>query len=327
MEKKELPEMECLRSQVSSLYDEVLDYRSPQCFGRMMNLVVRNSQMSVLNAYLVLFQMPNAYIVMSPYRWRNLCHRQPKKGARPIATFFPFGPVEFLYEVGDTEPIPEMENRPAYEGGSREFMPSADDMERIEHYANPFSFNGDKAVVDVLLERVARSLPFHGIALDFNVRAGSCTGGYICVESKPIDISVPNGWDRRDSRFVIHINRNADDSAQLSSICHELGHFFCRHLTFDYAKDQCRDNLTKRQCEFEAETVAAIVLERYGLKTPSAEYLHAYIDENGLLPEVNIDVISSAVSKIQATLNGEVTCKTGDLYRNDADFAAFIDSI
>ena len=73
--------------------------------------------------------------------------------------------------------------------------------------------------------------------------------------------------------------------------------------------------------------VAAIVLERYGLKTPSAEYLHAYIDENGLLPEVNIDVISSAVSKIQATLNGEVTCKTGDLYRNDADFAAFIDSI
>ena len=85
--------------------------------------------------------------------------------------------------------------------------------------------DGDKAVVDVLLERVALSLPFMASLLILMSEPALVLVAISAWNPNLLIFLFPMVWDRRDSRFVIHINRNADDSAQLSSICHELGHF------------------------------------------------------------------------------------------------------
>jgi len=77
---------------------------------------------------------------------------------------------------------------------------------------------------------------------------------------------------------LIQINKKLDIKAKYSTIVHELAHIHCGHLGRDIHEWwPDRMNLSKEQCELEAESVTYLVCKRQGLETRSAEYLSGYV--------------------------------------------------
>lgn len=91
---------------IDLLLHEVERFSSCDNFKAMLEFCARFRKLAPYNAMFLQVQMPNARFVLSANQWRNHFHRQPKANARPLITLVPFGPIEFLYEIGDTERCP-----------------------------------------------------------------------------------------------------------------------------------------------------------------------------------------------------------------------------
>jgi hypothetical protein len=91
--------------------DELLScarhYRSSQSFLALLEFVGRFRFYSPFNAMLIDTQMPGATYVAPASRWRRKFRREIKAGARPIVVLQPMGPVLFVFDVSDTEALPD----------------------------------------------------------------------------------------------------------------------------------------------------------------------------------------------------------------------------
>ena len=56
---------------------------------------------------------------------------------------------------------------------------------------------------------------------------------------------------------------------------------------------------SKRQDEFEAESVTWLVCARTGIQNPSAEYLAGYLGSNEEVPEISLDAVLKAAGYIE----------------------------
>jgi len=81
---------------------------------------------------LIHIQMPGAKFVAPPHRWLHEYGQRIKPGAHPLVILQPMGPVMFVFDVSDTEPLPNAppripscgptHSRSANEGGTRDFV-------------------------------------------------------------------------------------------------------------------------------------------------------------------------------------------------------------
>ena len=112
------------------------------------------------------------------------------------------------------------------------------------------------------------------------------------------------------SNFAMVINENLGESEKVATIFHELGHYFCGHMSLpNYIKHiPKRYNLDLSVREFEAETVSWLLCERFGIKNPSEKYLSGYLKKNDEIPEgISYDAILKSCGKIEQMLNGKYT--------------------
>jgi len=229
-------------------------------------------------------QMQGAKYVAPPDRWLRQYGRRIKTGAHPLVILQPMGPVMFVFDVSDTEPIDEKSTLPR----------------EVENPFEPSHGNVSKEL-GLTTENAKRD----GVSV-IEREAGSQSAGFICTVTKrkflkvlkksqprPLFVSIP-------LRYELVLNSKHSSAARYATITHELGHLYCGHLgTPNKNWWPGRQTLAADICEFEAESVCYLVCKRLGIDNPSDQYLSGYMKKHADTPPISLDGVMKAAGLIE----------------------------
>lgn len=305
-----------IEKEIADLFKDVLEYRDSEKFEELLHFCVKLNTLGSYNAMLVKMQCPGAKYVLSRQRWAEY-NRRLRPNARPLMILAPFGPVSFVFDISETEPMP---GRPLFE----------DDF--FEELGNPYRAKGfaDPDEYEMLLSNLKYCGVEHDLAYHFsNERIASIEVSH----SEPM-IKITK-WNREiPIRFyldyLLTINAQVPFETALVSVCHELAHVFCEHIAPPLGTREplwTVRPLSKIQQEFEAETVAWLVTRRHGIRdSKSVEYLAKYLDKDNKIPEVDVSRMMSAVDRIELLFQ-TIDIKKSWLYKYSEDFKHSVDEM
>ena len=87
---------------IDQLFQLALDTKGPSAFDEFLHFMSGFNNLSVYNSMLVRVQRPGAAAVGSRRQWAER-GRYMRPDAVPIVVLQPFGPVRFVFEIGDTD--------------------------------------------------------------------------------------------------------------------------------------------------------------------------------------------------------------------------------
>lgn len=103
-QREKLRELE-FKENIDELQFLVRSYRNSQEFKKLLDFVGRFNYLAPYNAMLVQMQKPGATFVFNGKKWKEY-GRQPRVNAQKLIILKPFGPVQCVFDYGDTEEIP-----------------------------------------------------------------------------------------------------------------------------------------------------------------------------------------------------------------------------
>lgn len=266
------------------LFKDIEGYRDTRNFKELLEFIRRFPKFAPFNAFLLHLQKPGSQYAASVSEWHQM-GRTIKPGARPLVILWPFAPVHFVYELGDTEgdkPVPE-------------------------DVLNPFKNRGEVDATRFSL--LKQNLPCLGVTCH---EADQGTGSAGSIQCSMVPKVQDHGGQKVWIRHNLILNKNHSRSVQYATMAHELGHLFCGHLGNNgQSLWQDRSRLPPEAEEFEAECVAWLVCERAGIENPSARYLAGYFDENGKIPDISVETVLKAVREIEAMTQKVLRPKKG----------------
>lgn len=231
------------RALIDQLIAQTELYATSAAFEDLLAFVVRLRAFAPFNAMLLHIQKPGLTHAATAADWLARFGRKPKPDARPLLILRAMGPVDFVFDVQDTEG-PELPNA-----------------------AFTFPVLGDltSARFSEMLAEVRRQM----FELKF-IDAGDAVAGRVELVTRAVKKTGKNV-------YRIAINRNHSPRIQFVTLAHELGHLFLGHLGEDRGRRiSARVGLPHAKVEVEAETVAWIVAHRNGLRPRSESYLDSY---------------------------------------------------
>ena len=232
-------------------------------------------------------QMPGATFVASPRRWLKEYGRRIKPGARPLLILQPMGPVMFVFDVSDTEPLPGAPPLP-------------------HEVIQPFETTGTK--VGDRLRMLDQNSRRDGIKITYT-KQGSQSAGQITIRKEPYtEYFVLKGKNKKiievPIRYDIVINEALSDETKYASTVHELAHLYCGHLgTPNIRWWPSRTGLKESVEEFEAEATSYLVCKRIGIYSPSEKYLIHYVENNETIPSISLNIILKSAGLIERMSN------------------------
>ncbi|MCE5286306.1 MAG: hypothetical protein LLG02_10725 [Pelosinus sp.] len=277
MKNKSIPELD-------KLFIEIGTYRKSTEFKELLKFVRKFPHIAPYNAMLIHIQKPGSEFVASAAEWARRFKRNIKPGARPLVILRPFGPVAFVFELGDTY-------------GADTFP---------EELINPFKVDGKVPESDY--KQLINSLKSDGI-LCSEAEYGTSSAGFVEIDASKQEEKIV----RRKKEIWVKIlynmvvNKTHPIETRFATILHELGHIYCGHLGTPDPKWkgwENRQDLKLNQKEFEAESACWLVCERMGIKNPSAEYLSGYLRDNDSIPDISIETVLKTVGIIESMING-----------------------
>ncbi len=257
---------------LDDLVSRSLAYRTGPELRALMDFARRFPHLAPYNAMLLHMQNPGIAYALRACDWERKYARKVKPGARPYVILWTMGPVAFVFDLSDTEPVnPDDDRVPG----------SASDP---FHTRGHLSFSTLKKLMD------------------------ACRKIGIEIEERDLGTAMA-GQVRRIKKgsvaFHILLNEKHTPAQQLGTLAHELAHIFCGHLgMIEQAFWSVRENLTLTTREFEAEAAAYLVTDRYDLDIGSAAYLSGYLSASQPLPSYSLDAVLKAAGKIEEMLAG-----------------------
>lgn len=255
------------RALVDQLIADTHLYDTAEAIKDLLEFTVRLRNIAPFNAMLLNIQKPGLSFAARPKDWWDRFRRRPKLYARPLVVLRNFGPVEFIYDILDTEgePLPEA----------------------------AFSFPTAGDVPNWWISMVAQKL--NGVEINMiHIDRGDYTAGHARRLTS-------HGDKKRLERFEVGVNQNHSSSSQLVTLAHELAHIFLGHCGSDEkrgVKLNRPDDLALR--EVEAETVAYLVAKRTGVSPRSESYLERY---KGAFNQIDLHRIFKATSAVERQLS------------------------
>lgn len=192
--------------ELDKLYSEIRSYRSTKEFKNLLDFIIKFKELGAYNAALVYRQRPGSKYVATPSIWRNKFSRYIKPGACPLVILRPFEPVEFVFELADTEGKPV-----------------------TEEILHPFKPEGE--VLDVQYYSLIDNLKSIGIGL-FEGEQGSSSAGFCTVEhwKRKETIERNNKKIQMKILYDVVVNKNHSREEKFATILHESSHILCGHL-------------------------------------------------------------------------------------------------
>lgn len=272
---------------LDDLISRALAYRTGAELKALFDFRRRLPHIAPYNAMLLHIQNPGIGYAIQARFWERRYHRRVRPGARPYVILQTMGPVAFVFELSDTEPID----------------PAADQVPEIAK--NPFPAKGQPPVGAI--ERLISACSEIGIEVEWRDRGPILAGSVQRLIS-------------RTPPFHLRLNSKHTEAQQLGTLAHELAHVFCGHL--GYLEDAFwpdRRDATKVTREFEAEAVAYLITDRLNLDIGSAQYLASYLSDDKPLPNYSLDTVLKAAGKIEEMLRGRFRVRRS--WRTKAGYA------
>ncbi len=261
------------RRALDDLITRALAYRTGPELEELLKFARRFPHLAPYNAMLLHVQNPGITYAVRARVWEQAYLRRVKPGAHPYVILRTMGPVDFVFDVSDTEPCDPRNDR----------VPAA--------VANPF--------------------PAKGNAPPLAVKRLSAACAKVEIEVALQDLGSGRAGDvwrtpGRATEFYLRLNSKHTEAQQLGTLAHELAHVFCGHLGLDRAKlAPERKPLALDVREFEAEAVAYMVTDRLNLDIGSVSYLSGYLGQNRPLPDYSMDAVLKAAGRIEEMLSGK----------------------
>ena len=289
-------ERETAKHALDELFSLTHQYKGSRGYKKLIEFVARFRSYSPFNAMLVHVQMPGAQFVAPPKRWLDIYKRTIKPGARPIVILQPMGPVMFVFDVGQTEPI----------DGARVLPPQVE---------NPFRTTGRE--IRSGLPRVIENGKRDGVRVTHALQ-GSQAAGYIIRLDKRVGISqaFQTGVDSNRTpilanipvKYDLVVNAALGGEEQYATIAHELAHLYCGHIgSPNLSWWPNRVGLDTAVAEFEAESVAYMVCQRFGIQSHSEKYLAGYLETHRHVPRISLELVMKAAGLVESMTKGR--CK------------------
>jgi len=255
---------------LDELFELSAKYKKSSEFFKLLEFINKFPNLSPFNAFLIHTQDSAAKIVLSAYKW-NKYGRRVKPLSRPFIILVPFGPVEFVYDISDTEPI----------NGIEETIP--------ESLLKPFLTKGD--LPPAIYNRTVKNAEKDSIDY-FEEKMQMGGAGYASTFT--------------NNRFKVTINSQYCINEKFSTLVHELAHIYCGHQGSVKGNwwESRKGILSKEAREIEAESVSYLVCVRNGLETTSPEYLSGYIKEDKELPDISLETILIVANYIETMGTG-----------------------
>lgn len=266
------------RRSLDDLISRAIAYHSAPELKELLAFTRRFPYLAPYNAMLLHMQNPGIRYALRAPQWEKSYGRRIKPGSRPYVILRTMGPVTFVFDLSDTEPIHPGDDR----------VPIA--------AANPFSTDGKP--------------PFG----TFEKMTKCCLELSVEVVEQDYGTGLAGQVIRNTSRkppYRILLNSKHTEAQRFGTLAHELAHVLCGHLGEDKVnKIPGRTNLTHSIEEFEAEAVAYLVTDRLGLDIGSVSYLSGYLNSKQDVPEFSLDMVLKVAGRIELLMMGGRRPKT-----------------
>ena len=264
------------RRALDDLFTNARQFNSSSSYFELMQFIGRFRFYSPFNAMLIHIQMPGARFVATARRWDKDFGRQIKIGAHPLVILQPMGPVLFVFDVIDTEPLPGARPLPSW----------------VEY---PFEVRRGQigTELDQTVENAKRDGVRVGQRAHGSQRAGSIQVAHTDDHMDFLITARPTAkYHRLRVFYELLLNSNLSAEARYATLVHELGHLYCGHLgTLDEKWWPDRPGMPLSIREFEAESVCFLVCTRLGIDNASDEYLAGYVRKYNSTPPISLDAV------------------------------------
>lgn len=277
---------------LNDLFNDVGKFRKSEEAKKLFDFIAGFPSLAPFNALLVHIQRPGSRMVATADTWNLRYGRRIKFDARPLVILWPFGPVNFVFDIADTEETPDSMGK-----------------EIPELAINPLKCEGK--LWGHHWHNLTGNLPGLGILASMS-DTGSHMGGSIQPVNEKYFQRVDSCKEQKYVKVIygIKLGRCHDRVTVFSILAHELGHLFCGHFYARHIHDSKmpeRGDLLglepgERKIieEFEAATVSWLVCKRLGIKAPADVYLSSYLRNNEELPKVDLEIILKAANRIES---------------------------
>jgi hypothetical protein len=272
------------RRALDELFSTARKYNASKDFEALLKFITGFRFYSPFNAMLVHIQMPGTTYVATPHRWLREYNREIKPSARPLVMLQPRGPVMFVFDVADTEPLPDAPPLP-------------------REVTDPFEVRRGRVrnELDLSVENAKRDgvrvSPQHAGSQSAGVVRSVAGDGTLQVLAK---LKPHPEYTTVRLRYEVLLNAAHAPETKYASLTHELAHLYCGHLgTPNESWWPDRRGLSHTIEEFEAESVSYLVCRRLGIDTPAAEYVANYVGSNEIVPSISLECIMKAAGLIE----------------------------
>lgn len=241
-------------------------YDSSQAIEELMAFTIRLREFAPFNAMLLHIQKPGLTHAATAHDWWHRFGRVPKPGARPLLILRMMGPVDFVFDLQDTE---------------------GQDLP-VDAFAFPTFGN----MSDTSFAEVMKSV--RGEMIDLaELDAGDGQAGWIRLSARS---TKPKG----KHRYQLAYNVNHDAPTRFVTVAHELAHLYLGHLGADPGRRAPeRSDTPHALMEVEAEMTAYLVARRNGLKPRSESYLSNY---KGALNDLNLYAVMRTANAVETAM-------------------------
>jgi hypothetical protein len=241
-------------------------YDSSEAIKELFAFTIRLREFAPFNAMLLHIQKPGLTHAATAHDWWHRFGRVPKKGARPLLMLRMKGPVDFVFDVQDTE--------------GRELPVDA------------FSFPTFGKLSDTRFAEFMRAVEKERIDL-VQLDAGDGHAGWIRLLASSKNLNGKN-------LYQLAYNRNHPAPTRFVTVAHELAHLYLGHLGLDKGRRvPDRRDISHELMEAEAEMAAYLVAMRNGLKPRSETYLSKY---KGAFEDLNLYAVTRTANAVETAM-------------------------
>src|SRR3989338_1525877 len=109
MSKLTATKTQIIAERVNEFFEHIFALKASDAMKQYLDFCERTIERSAFNNTLVFIQKQDCFYYATKSQWKTRFERTIKDFARPLLILFPFAPVEFVYDLEDTEgkPLPK----------------------------------------------------------------------------------------------------------------------------------------------------------------------------------------------------------------------------
>jgi len=253
---------------INELFKSIIQKKQTGEIEQFFKFQKNNPQHAPFNNALVYTQNPECVYYMTAKQW-GVKNRTIIEGSRPLVILFPFGPVQFVYDLKNTQGEDNLDLNTCihwWKEKKSNILTEEIFNKTVKHFEKKYQ-------IPLISKQPKEYFEKHSLS----------TGGYARGDknSNKLEITL-------HPRYSALNDNNIDEAYGI--LVHEIAHIFLGHLgQKDYevknkegkitTKQLCKDRpgLTKPVIELEAELTAWLVFNRFGIEKQSVEYLAGWL--------------------------------------------------